>query len=175
MNSSEKKQYLLNKRIFAHKQLEIDKQKNKLIDFLNNLNRKTDSELKITSEQFPLKKIANPAAYDTPDFPKHLNIRCKTDQELTLVKKKYKDWVSNQKTKNIFFKNKYCLNTNDWIVCSKRDFLENFDVFFDELDVMYTILFFPMNRNFISSFEFEYNVIIYKGFINDKEEITYHT
>ncbi len=175
MNPSERKQYLLNKKIAFQKKLEIEKRESNLVHFLNNLNKKTDSKFKVVTEHFPLGRIVNPAAYNLPDFPKHLSLNCKTDQELIFIKKEFKHWISNQKEKNILIKNKFCLNTNDWIICSKVKFLEHFDVLFDELDIMYTIIFFPQNSNFINSFEFEFKITVFKGIIEESGEIKYYT
>ena len=138
-------------------------------DFLFALNSIESGLVKIVSSEVNIENILSPAKYDKPEKPIYTELRCKSTEEESNVKNVIKKWVLEQNSEKILIKNVLLIEKDDWMELNAELLLRNFDLLFDKLNILYTIMLAPENGNFINLFEFEYDVTFYKGIIKESE------
>lgn len=169
MNKIERLEFLKKKRTEYKNRIELEKRLNDLNDFLFALNSIESGLVKIVSSEVNIENILNPAKYDKPEKPIYTELRCKSTEEELNVKNVIKKWVLEQNSEKILIKNVLLIEKDDWMELNAELLLRNFDLLFDKLDILYTIMLAPENGNFINLFEFEYDVTFYKGIIKESK------
>lgn len=169
MNKIERLEFLKKKRTEYKNRIELEKRLNDLNDFLFALNSIESGLVKIVSSEVNIENILNPAKYDKPEKPIYTELRCKSTEEELNVKNVIKKWVLEQNSEKILIKNVLLIEKDDWMELNAELLLRNFDLLFDKLDILYTIILAPENGNFINLFEFEYDVTFYKGIIKESK------
>ncbi|MQP53753.1 MULTISPECIES: hypothetical protein [unclassified Flavobacterium] len=169
MNKTERLEFLKKKRTEYKNRIELEKRLSDLNEFLFALNRIESGLVKIVSSEISIDNIVSPAIYDKPEKPIYTELRYKSTEEELNVKNVIKKWVLEQNSKKILIKNVLLIEKDDWLELNAELLLRNFDLLFDKLDILYTIMLVPENGNFINLFEFEYDVTFYKGKIKENE------
>jgi hypothetical protein len=169
MNKTERFAYLKQKRAEYKSRIELEKRENDLNHFLVELNCFESELVKIVSSDFYIDNIASPTLYNKPEKPVYLKLRFKTNDEKSNVKNVIKNWILELDAEKILIKNPLLINKNDWLEINTQSLNKNFDILFDKLNILYTIMLEPENGNFINIFEFEYDVTIYKGLLKGNE------
>lgn len=169
MNKIERLEFLKKKRTEYKNRIELEKRLNDLNDFLFALNSIESGLVKIVSSEVNIENILSPAKYDKPEKPIYTELRCKSTEEESNVKNVIKKWVLEQNSEKILIKNVLLIEKDDWMELNAELLLRNFDLLFDKLNILYTIMLAPENGNFINLFEFEYDVTFYKGIIKESE------
>ncbi|MFD1015518.1 hypothetical protein [Winogradskyella rapida] len=169
MSKTTRIEYLKLKRAEYKNRINIEKKENALNQFLTELNS-LESELgKIVSLDIDIENIAQPTLIDKPEKPIYTELRFKTIEEELYVKNEIKNWILEQKSDRLLIKNELLIDRTNWLEIKSELLIRNFDLLFDKLNIIYTLMFSPENGNFINSFEFEYDVTIYKGNLKEKE------
>ncbi|HRE76945.1 MAG TPA: hypothetical protein PLL09_03880 [Flavobacterium sp.] len=174
MDKTERLEYLKQKRTNYKGRTELEKRQNDLNQFLSELNNIESELVKISSSDINIKNIASPTLYDKPENPVYTELRYKTNEEKLNVKSAIKNWIFEQGSKRILVKNQFLIENNDWLELNAKSLYRNFDLLFEKLNILYTIMLAPENGNFITLFEFEYDVTIYSGIITENG-ITYYS
>ena len=169
MDKSERLEYLKQKRTDNKGRIQLEKRQNVLNQFMSELNNIESELVKISSSDINIEKIASPTLYYKPEIPVFTELRCKTNEEELNVKNAIKNWIFEQGSKRILVKNQFLIENNDWIELNAKSLYQNFDLLFDKLNILHTIMLAPENGNFINIFEFEYDVTIYRGIIIENE------
>ena len=169
MTKTTRIEYLKLKRAENKNRIIIEKKENALNQFLTELNSLESELVKVGSSNIDIENIAEPALYDKPKKPIYTELRFKTIDEELYVKNEIKNWILEQKSGSILIKNEFLIDKTDWLEIKSESLIRNFDLLFDKLNIIYTLMFAPENGNFINSFEFEYDVTIYKGSLMEKE------
>ena len=157
------------KRAEYKNRINLEQKENALNQFLTELNSWESELVKIVSLDIDTENIAQPTLIDKPEKPIYAELRFKTIDEELYVKNEIKNWILEQKSDRILIKNEFLINKTDWLEIKSESLFRNFDLLFDKLNIVYTLMFSPENGNFINSFEFEYDVTIYKGHLKEKE------
>lgn len=169
MNKTDRLEYLKQKRVDYKSRVDLEKRQNDLNQFLSELNSIESELVKISSSDINIKNIASPTLYDKPEYPIYTELRFKTNEEESNVKSLIRKWILEQNSERILCKNQLLINNNDWLEINAESLYRNFDLLFDKMDILYTIMLVPENGNFINLFEFEYDVTIYKGILKENE------
>ena len=169
MDKSERFEYLKQKRTDNKGRIQLEKRQNVLNQFMSELNNIESELVKISSSDINIEKIASPNLYYKPEIPVFTELRCKTNEEELNVKNVIKNWIFEQGSKRILVKNQFLIENNDWIELNAKSLYQNFDLLFDKLNILHTIMLAPENGNFINIFEFECDVTIYRGIIIENE------
>lgn len=169
MDKSERFKYLKQKRTDFKGRIQLEKRQNVLNLFVSELNSIESELVKISSSDINIEKIASPTLYYKPDIPIFTELRYKTNEEEMNVKNAIKKWIFEQGSKRILIKHQFLIEDNDWIELNAKSLYRNFDLLFDKLNILHTIMLAPENGNFINIFEFEYDVTIYRGIITENE------
>lgn len=173
MNESDRIEYLKQKRVDYKSRIDLEKRQNALLKFVAELNNIESELVQIKSSNISIENIASPTLYNKPEKPIYHEFRFKTKDEVTNVKSIIKNWILDQKPKKIFCKNELLINRDDWFEINGESLYRNFDLLYEKLEILYTIMLEPKSGNFINLFEFEYTVTIYKGTLKENE-IEYH-
>lgn len=169
MDKAERLEYLKKKRADNKSRVELEKRQNDLNQFLSELNSIESELVKISSSDINIKNIANATLYDKPENPVYTELQFKTNKEKSNVKNVVKSWILEQNSGRILVKNQFLIEDNDWLEFKAKSLYRNFDLLFDKLDILYTIMLAPENGKFVNLFEFEYAVTIYRGTITENE------
>ncbi|WP_040254773.1 hypothetical protein [Psychroserpens mesophilus] len=169
MSETTRIEYLKQKKAEYENRVNLEKKENTLNQFLAELNIIESELVKITDLDINIENIANPALIDKPEKPIFTELRFKTIDEESNVKSEIKKWVLDQKTEKILIKNQLLIDKTDWLEINAKSLIQNFDLLFDKLSILYTLIFSPENGNFMNLFEFEFAVTIYKGNLKGKE------
>jgi len=169
MNKTDRLEFLKQKRTEYKNRIELEKRSNDLNDFLIVLNSIESGLVKIVCSKVNIDNIANPTIYDKPEKPIYTKLRYKSTEEKINVKNVIKKWVLEQNSENILIKSLLLIEKDDWLELNAESLLCDFDLLFDKLDILYTIMLVPESGNFINLFEFEYDVTFYKGVIKENE------
>ena len=169
MNKPDRLEYLREKRANFKSRAELKKRQNDLSQFLTELNNVESDLVKVVSMDINIENIASPTLYDKPEKPIYTELKFKTINEELYVKTEIKNWISEQEAESVLIKNPFLIDKTDWLEISTKSLIRNFDLLFDRLDILYTIMFVAENGNFINLFEFEFDVTIYKGNLNENE------
>lgn len=167
MDKTERLEYLKQKRTDYKGRIEFEKRQNDLNQFVSELNTIESELVKISSFDINTKNIVSPTLYDKLENPIYTELRYKTNEEELNVKSVIKNWIFEQGSKRILIKNQFLIENNDWFELNAKSLYRNFDLLFDKLNILYTIMLAPKNGNFITLFEFEYDVTIYRGIISE--------
>ena len=87
----------MKKRELYHEKVKFEKKKSDLDIFLNKLKNVIGDEISVKKSAFPKDIIAEPNQYTLPKYPKHIMLRCKSDEEMEIVQNVYLEWINNQK------------------------------------------------------------------------------
>lgn len=169
MDKTERLEYLEQKRAYYKSRVELEKKQNDLNRFLSELNSIESELVKISPSDISIKNIASPTLIDKQKNPVYSELRFKTNTEESKVKSVIKNWILEQNSGRVLIKNQYLIEDNDWLELNAKSLYRNFDLLFDKLDILYTLLLAPESGNFINLFEFEYDVTIYRGMITENE------
>lgn len=157
--------YLKSKQHEFHESFKIQSKHKNLNSFISLVQKQFN--VKITEASFPLSEIVSPVRYDLPEEPKYTKFIIDTNE--TEIIQLIKDWFAEQKSETFLIKNVNLINRDDWLEIDSQSLLENFNHAFIKFDLLHTLIFSPSSKNFINVFEFENEVIFYKGNISDKE------
>uniref|UniRef100_UPI00404B6C92 hypothetical protein n=1 Tax=Flavobacterium sp. TaxID=239 RepID=UPI00404B6C92 len=169
MDKSERIEYLKQKRTDFKGRIQLEKRQNVLNQFMSELNNIESKLVKISSSDINIEKIVSPTLYYKPEIPVFTELRYKTNEEELNVKNAIKNWIFNQGSKRILVRNQFLIENNDWLELNAKSLYRNFDLLFDKLNILQTIMLAPENGNFINIFEFECDVTIYRGIITENE------
>ena len=169
MSKTDRIEYLKLKRAEYKNRMNIEKKVRALNQFLTELNSLESELVKVVSLDIDIENIAQPTLIDKPEEPIYTELRFKTLEEEFYVKKEIKKWILEQKSDRILIKNEFVIKNTDWLEIKSELLIRYFDLLFDKLNIIYTLMYAPENGNFINSFEFEFDVTIYKGNLNEKE------
>ena len=169
MSKTDRIEYLKLKRAEYKNRMNIEKKVRALNQFLTELNSLESELVKVVSLDIDIENIAQPTLIDKPEEPIYTELRFKTLEEEFYVKKEIKKWILEQKSDRILIKNEFVIKNTDWLEIKSELLIRYFDLLFDKLNIIYTLMYAPENGNFINSFEFEFDVTIYKGNLNEKK------
>ena len=169
MNKIDRLEYLKQKRANYKSRVNLEKRENDLNQFLSELNNIEPELVKVSSCDIDIKSIASPNLYNKPESPVYTELRFKSIEEELNVKNTIRQWILEQTPKPVLCKNQLLIDDKDWLEINTESLNRNFDLLFDKLDILYTIMVVPENGNFINLFEFEFDVTIYKGTIKNNE------
>lgn len=174
MEKADRIEYLRQKRNNFQNRLKLQKKQEELEKFISELNSIESGLATVTNLKIDTSNIASPTRYNIPEKPVHKKLKYRTLQDELNVSKVLLDWIGQQRPERILIGNQFLIHTDDWLMISATKLSANFDALFNELSLLYTIMIAPECGNFISSFEFESEVIIYQGNLNG-EEIKYYS
>jgi hypothetical protein len=164
-------EYLKKKKLEFDRIREIDIKQRKLDKFILNLQEKF--RVKITNTSFPFSEIASPTSYNLPSEPKYTKLIISSIESENQIVSIIKEWFTKQESKTFLIRNGHLMSTNDWLEIDSLSLLENFNSAVLDFDLFHTLIFCPSSNNFINIFEFENEVIFYKGIIAE-ETIKYY-
>ncbi|AUC75533.1 hypothetical protein [Olleya sp. Bg11-27] len=169
MSNTTRIEYLKLKRAEYKNLINLEKKENALNQFLTELNNLESGLVKIISLDIDIENIAKPTLFNKPQKTIFTELRFKTIDEELYVQNEIKNWILEQKSDRILIKNEFLIDKTDWLEIKSGLLFRNFDLLFEKLNIVYTLMFSPENGNFINSFEFEHDVTIYKGNLKEKE------
>lgn len=163
MNDRDRIEYLKQKRAENKNRIVLEKKENALNLFLTQLNEVEPKLARVVSLDLDIENIVSPTLINKPEKPIYNTLRFRTIEDESNVKNHIRNWITEQKSDKILIKNEFLIKKTDWLEINTKSVLQNFELLFEKLDLIYTIIFTPENGNFINSFEFEFDVTIYKG------------
>jgi acyl carrier protein len=159
----ERHEYLKMKKLDFDRSQELVGKQKKLDVFISNLQEKFD--VKITKAGFPFSEIANPTLFRLPSEPKYSKFISNSPEDEIRIISMIKEWFTKQESKTFLIRNNHLIDSDDWLEVDSIGLLEYFNTAIVEFDILHTLIFSPSTNNFITIFEFENEVIWYKGII----------
>lgn len=167
----DRNEYLKKKKLEFHKKHELVIKQKKLDSFISDLQERF--HVKITKISFPFSEIASPTLYNLPSEPKYMKFTINSPENENQIISIIKEWFTKQESKIFLIKNNHLIDNDDFLEIDSLSLLENFNSAILEFDLFHTLIFSPSSNNFINIFEFENEVIFYKGNISG-EKIKYY-
>jgi len=169
MKKAERIEYLKQKRTDFQKHLLLEKKREQLNLFITEINELEPKLVTVTHLKIDTSSIASPTLYDIPKPPVHRKLKYRTPDDEQKVNKMLLTWIEQQGHQRVLTGNEFLIDSDDWLEINASSLVKYFDLLFNKLALLYTIMIAPGNGNFITSFEFESEVIIYSGNMNGKE------
>lgn len=163
----ERIEYLKKKQFEFQEKLKLKSKIKNLDLFISKLQQNFDVE--ITKISFPFCEIASPNKYDLPKKPEYTKFTIYSDESENEIIHIIKTWFIEQKSNKFLIRNSNLIEENDWLEIDSKSLLNNFDIAFIDLNLFHTLIFSPTSKNFLNIFEFENEVVLYKGKIRNKE------
>jgi hypothetical protein len=159
--------YLKKKQFEFQEKLKLKSKIENLELFISNLQQ--NFNVKITKISFPFCEIASPNKYDLPEKPEYTKFTIYSDESENEIIQIIKNWFIEQKSNKFLIRNGNLIEENDWLEIDSKSLLNNFHIAIIDLNLFHTLIFSPTSKNFLNIFEFENEVVFYKGKIDNKK------